>query len=60
MKLVQNILVTISKSKFEAMTKDLLERTMKPIQQAMSDAKVEPEDIDSILLIGVHKNTTSI
>lgn len=44
--------VTISKSKFEAMTKDLLERTMKPIQQAMSDAKVEPEDIDSILLIG--------
>jgi len=44
--------VNLSKSKFEAMTKDLLERTMKPIQQAMSDAKVEPEDIDSILLIG--------
>ncbi|NMC75827.1 MAG: molecular chaperone DnaK [Candidatus Methanofastidiosa archaeon] len=44
--------VTLSRAKFEAMTKDLLERTMKPIQQAMNDAKVEPEDIDSILLVG--------
>lgn len=44
--------VTLSRSKFEAMTKDLLERTMKPIQQAMTDAKVEPEDVDSILLVG--------
>lgn len=44
--------VSISRAKFEAMTKDLLERTMKPIQQAMNDAKVEPEDIDSILLVG--------
>ncbi len=44
--------VSLSKAKFEAMTKDLLERTMKPIQQAMNDAKVEPEDIDNILLVG--------
>ncbi len=44
--------VTLSRSKFEAMTKDLIDRTMKPIQQAMTDAKVEPEDIDSILLVG--------
>ncbi len=44
--------VSLSKSKFEAMTKDLIDRTMKPIQQAMTDAKVEPEDIDSILLVG--------
>ncbi|NYT13930.1 MAG: Hsp70 family protein, partial [Candidatus Methanofastidiosa archaeon] len=44
--------LSLSRSKFEAMTKDLLERTMKPIQQAMTDAKVEPEDIDSILLVG--------
>ncbi|MDY1591107.1 MAG: molecular chaperone DnaK [Methanofastidiosum sp.] len=44
--------VNLSRSKFEAMTKDLIDRTMKPIQQAMTDAKVEPEDIDSILLVG--------
>ncbi len=44
--------VSLSRSKFEAMTKDLIDRTMKPIQQAMTDAKVEPEDIDSILLVG--------
>ena len=44
--------VSLSRSKFEAMTKDLIDRTMKPIQQAMADAKVEPEDIDSILLVG--------
>ncbi|HNR44053.1 MAG TPA: molecular chaperone DnaK [Methanofastidiosum sp.] len=44
--------VSLSRSRFEAMTKDLIDRTMKPIQQAMTDAKVEPEDIDSILLVG--------
>lgn len=44
--------VTLSRSKFEALTKDLLDRTMKPMEKALNDAKLKITDIDQILLVG--------
>ncbi len=42
----------LSRSKFEQMTDDLVDATVGPIRQALSDAKLEPEQINKILLVG--------
>ena len=44
--------IKLSRAKFESLVKDLLDRTIKPCERAMKDAKVSPSDIDSILLVG--------
>jgi len=42
----------LARSKFEKMTDDLVDATVGPIRQALSDAKLEPEHINKILLVG--------
>ncbi|HWG64342.1 MAG TPA: molecular chaperone DnaK [Streptosporangiaceae bacterium] len=44
--------VTLMRSTFEQMTADLVERTVGPVQQAMSDARLTEADIDEVLLVG--------
>jgi molecular chaperone DnaK len=42
----------LARSKFEQMTDDLVDKSVGPIRQALSDAKLEPEQIGKILLVG--------
>ena len=44
--------VTISRAKFNELTADLVERTMKPVRQALSDAGLKPADLHKVLLVG--------
>jgi molecular chaperone DnaK len=44
--------ITITRGQFENMTKHLLDRTVEPMKKALADAKLEPEDIDRVLLVG--------
>jgi molecular chaperone DnaK len=44
--------ITIARGQFENMTKHLLDRTVDPMKKALADAKLEPEDIDRVLLVG--------
>src|SRR6478672_9203821 len=48
----KHLVVTVMRSTFEQLTADLIERTMGPVQQAMSDAKVTAADIDEVILVG--------
>jgi molecular chaperone DnaK len=48
----KNITLELTRSKFEQLTDDLIQATIGPIQRALSDAKLEPERIDKILLVG--------
>jgi len=43
---------TLMRSTFEEITHDLIERTMGPVEQAMSDAKLTANDIDEVVLVG--------
>jgi molecular chaperone DnaK len=43
---------TLTRAKFEQLTKDLIERTRGPVEQALSDAKLTADDIDEIILVG--------
>ena len=44
--------VTITRAKFNELTADLVERTLKPVRQAMQDAGLKPSDLDKVLLVG--------
>src|SRR6266851_4564700 len=43
---------TLMRSKFDQLTADLVERTTKPVEQAMADAKLTAADIDEVILVG--------
>lgn len=44
--------VSITRAKFEELTRDLLDRCTGPFNQAMSDAGLSPSDIDEVILVG--------
>lgn len=43
---------TFKKSKLEELAKKLIDKTIEPCKKAMSDAKLNPSDIDEIILVG--------
>jgi molecular chaperone DnaK len=44
--------VSLSRSKFEQMVDDLIERTMEPMKKALADAGLDPSEIDEVILVG--------
>ncbi len=42
----------LSRAKFEQMVEDILQRSMPPLKQALSDAGMKPGDIDEVVLVG--------
>ena len=42
----------LTRAKFEQIVDDLLQRTVAPVKQALSDAGVEPSNIDEVVLVG--------
>jgi len=42
----------LTRSKLESLVQDLVERTGGPVEQALKDAKLKPEDIQKVLLVG--------
>ena len=44
--------IKITRSKFEAMVDDLIQRSLAPCRQAMKDAGVSASDIDEVILVG--------
>lgn len=42
----------LSRAKFDELTKDLVQRTLKPVQDALKDAGLTKNDIDEIILVG--------
>ena len=42
----------LSRSKFEQMVEDILQRTIGPLKQALSDAGVKPGEIDEVVFVG--------
>ncbi len=42
----------LSRQKYEELTNPLLERTIEPCQKCLADARMKPEQIDEVLLVG--------
>ena len=43
---------TLTRAKFDELTRDLVERTLVPVRKALKDAKMTANDIDQVLLVG--------
>ena len=44
--------MTLTRAKFEELTRDLLDRTVQPVRTALKDAGLQATDVDKILLVG--------
>ena len=44
--------ITLTRSKFDELTADLVEKTMEPTKRALADAGLNPSDIHKVLLVG--------
>lgn len=44
--------INLTRAKFESLVGDLVQKTVGPIRQALSDSNLDPKDIDKILLVG--------
>jgi len=43
---------TLTRAKFEQLVDDLIQRTLPPMEQALKDAGIKPNEIDEVLLVG--------
>jgi molecular chaperone DnaK len=48
----KHLVVKLSRAKLEQLVEDLLQKTMAPVKQALSDAGVQPSQIDEVVLVG--------
>src|SRR5207247_1259590 len=48
----KHLQINITRSKFEQLVDHLIERCRGPLLQAMKDAKLQPSDIDEVVLVG--------
>lgn len=48
----KHLVVTISRSKLESLTEDLVQRTMGPCKTALEDAGLKVGDVDDVILVG--------
>ncbi|HEX8266413.1 MAG TPA: molecular chaperone DnaK [Pyrinomonadaceae bacterium] len=48
----KHINTTFTREQFEALIGDLVEQTVEPCQKALWDAKLQPSDIDKVILVG--------
>jgi molecular chaperone DnaK len=48
----KHLLMKLTRSKFEQLTRDLVERCMNPVKQAIADAKLNEKDLDEVILVG--------
>jgi len=44
--------IKLTRSKFEQLVEDIIQRTVGPCKQALKDASLEPKDIDEVVLVG--------
>jgi len=48
----KHLVMTLTRSKLEQLTEDLIERSLNPVKQALDDANLTKKDIDQIVLVG--------
>jgi len=48
----KHLVKTLTRAKFEQLADDLIQRTLAPCKKALSDAGLNPSDIDEVILVG--------
>jgi molecular chaperone DnaK len=48
----KHLLLKLTRAEFDQLTHDLVERTMGPVKQAISDARISESDLQEVILVG--------
>ncbi|MDZ7743505.1 MAG: molecular chaperone DnaK [Bacteroidota bacterium] len=56
----KHLVKKLSRSKFDQLTDDLVQKTIEPVKKAMKDAGLTPSDIDEVILVGGSTRMPSI
>jgi len=48
----KHLVTTLTRSKLEQLTGELIQRSMRPVQQALDDANLKPSEIDEVVMVG--------
>lgn len=47
-----HLTMKLTRAKLESLVSDLIEKTMKPVEACLKDAKLDPHDINEVILVG--------
>lgn len=47
-----HLTMKLTRAKLESLVSDLIEKTMKPVGSCLKDAKLDPHDVDEVILVG--------
>ena len=47
-----HLTIKLTRAKYESLVEDLIESTKKPVEACLKDAKLDPHDIDEVILVG--------
>jgi molecular chaperone DnaK len=56
----KHVNLSLTRSKFDQLTQELVERCRGPVQQVLSDAKLTADDIDEVILVGGATRTPAV
>jgi molecular chaperone DnaK len=56
----KHLTMSITRAKFEQLVEHLVQRCVRPCQQALTDAKLNPKDIDEVVLVGGQTRTPRV
>src|SRR3989344_179599 len=48
----KHLTLTLTRSKLESLVDDLIQKTIKPVEEALKDAKMKASDVDEVVLVG--------
>ncbi|MBN2081517.1 molecular chaperone DnaK [bacterium] len=51
---------TLTRAKYEDLVQDLIDQTLQPMELALSDANMSPEDLDAVILVGGMTRTPAV
>lgn len=47
-----HLTMKLTRAKYEGLVEELIERTKKPVEECLKDAKLDPHDVDEVILVG--------
>jgi molecular chaperone DnaK len=47
-----HLTMKLTRAKYESLVEDLIERTQKPVEACLKDAKLDPHDVNEVILVG--------
>lgn len=55
-----HLTMKLTRAKYEGLVDELIEKTMKPVEACLKDAKLDPKDVDEVIMVGGMTRTPKV